>query len=222
MRHWIRSSHPALLIVDTISGLGSIDYSHDDWGVGVTVAGSQKGLMLPPGLSFNALSHKALDAAERATFPRSYWDWTAILEANRASRFPHTPATNLLFGLDAALALLEEETLDRLFARHHRHAEATRLAVDAWGLEIYAVEPSERSNSLTAVLVPDGFDADVVRTETLDRYDMSLGRPWAAERSRFPHRTLRRSQRTSLHSQFSEAWSSAYGPREFLSDPVAC
>jgi alanine-glyoxylate transaminase/serine-glyoxylate transaminase/serine-pyruvate transaminase len=169
------AEHPALLIVDTISSLGSIDYRHDEWGVDVTVAGSQKGLMLPPGLSFNAIGPKALEASKRATHPRSYWDWDAMLEANRASRFPHTPATNLLYGLDVALGLLEHETLPRVFARHWRHAEATRLAVEAWGLEIYAIQPSERSNSLTAVLVPSECDADEVRSRILERYDMSLG-----------------------------------------------
>jgi alanine-glyoxylate transaminase/serine-glyoxylate transaminase/serine-pyruvate transaminase len=167
--------HPALLLVDTISSLGSVDYRHDEWGVDVTVAGSQKGLMLPPGLSFNAVGPRALEAAARATLPRSYWGWQAVLESNRDGRFPATPATNLLFGLREALALLEAESLPAVFARHERHAEATRRAVEGWGLELYASVERERSNSLTAVLVPDGCDADALRETILREFDMSLG-----------------------------------------------
>ncbi|HEV2300700.1 MAG TPA: aminotransferase class V-fold PLP-dependent enzyme, partial [Stellaceae bacterium] len=171
-----RARHPALFMVDTISSLASIDYRHDEWGVDVTVAGSQKGLMLPPGLGFNAVSKKALAANESARLPRSYWDWQAMLETARTGFFPYTPATNLLYGLREALTmLLEEEGLDRVFARHARHAEATRRAVAAWGLEVLCLDPREYSGSLTAVLVPDGHDADRLRQVILDHYDMSLG-----------------------------------------------
>ena len=167
--------HPALLMVDTISSLGSIDYRHDDWGVDVTVAGSQKGLMLPPGLSFNAIGPKALAASSSARMPRSYWDWDAMLGPNASGFFPYTPATNLLYGLREAIAMLDEEGLDAVFARHARHAEATRAAVDAWGLEILARNPTERSNALTAVMMPDGHDADALRAAILTGWDMSLG-----------------------------------------------
>lgn len=167
--------HPALLMVDTISSLGSIDYRHDEWGVDVTVGGSQKGLMLPPGLSFNAVSDKALRAHANATLPRSFWDWEPIVEANSRGTFPSTPATNLLFGLEVALRLIEEEGLDNIFARHARHGEAARAAVRAWGLEIYCADERKHSGALTAVLMPDGHDADKVRQIILDRYDMSLG-----------------------------------------------
>ncbi|MDX1572168.1 MAG: aminotransferase class V-fold PLP-dependent enzyme, partial [Xanthomonadales bacterium] len=171
-----RSGHPALLMVDTISSLASIDYRHDEWGVDVTVAGSQKGLMLPPGLSFNAVSEKALRAAESARLPRAYWDWAAMRAANRNGYFPYTPATNLLYGLREALTMLvEEEGLDRVFARHDRHAEATRRAVRAWDLEVLARDPREYSSSLTAVLLPEGQDADRLRRIILERFDMSLG-----------------------------------------------
>jgi alanine-glyoxylate transaminase/serine-glyoxylate transaminase/serine-pyruvate transaminase len=171
-----RARHPALFMVDTISSLASIDYRHDEWGVDVTVAGSQKGLMLPPGLGLNAVSQKALAAAETARLPRSYWDWSAMLEAGRTGFFPYTPATNLLYGLREALRmLLEEEGLAAVFQRHARHAEATRRAVRAWGLEILCADPREYSNSLTAVVVPDGYDADRLREIILDAYDMSLG-----------------------------------------------
>jgi alanine-glyoxylate transaminase/serine-glyoxylate transaminase/serine-pyruvate transaminase len=168
--------HPALLMVDTISSLASIDYRHDEWRVDVTVAGSQKGLMLPPGLGFNAVSKKALAAAETARLPRSYWDWQAMRETEHSGFFPYTPGTNLLFGLREALhMLLDEEGLDAVFRRHARHAEATRRAVAGWGLEVLCADPREHSNSLTAVLVPDGYDADRLREIILDAFDMSLG-----------------------------------------------
>ena len=168
--------HPALLMIDTISSLASIDYRHDEWGVDVTVAGSQKGLMLPPGLGFNAVSTKALSASKTARLTRSYWDWEAMGETGRTGFFPYTPATNLLFGLREALTmLLDEEGLEAVFRRHDRHAEATRRAVNAWGLEVLCADPREYSSSLTAVMVPDGFDADRVREIILDGFDMSLG-----------------------------------------------
>jgi alanine-glyoxylate transaminase/serine-glyoxylate transaminase/serine-pyruvate transaminase len=170
-----RAQHPALLMVDTISSLASIDYRHDEWGIDVTVAGSQKGLMLPPGLSFNAVSAKARAASKRATLPRAYWGWDEIIEANRKGYWPWTPATNLLYGLDAALDQLFEEGLDAVFARHARHGEATRAAVRAWQLEILCANPDEYSNSLTAVMMPDGHDADAFRRVVLERFDMSLG-----------------------------------------------
>ncbi|GAA3566747.1 aminotransferase class V-fold PLP-dependent enzyme [Nonomuraea rosea] len=168
-----RAGHPALLLVDTISSLGSMDYRHDAWGVDVTVGCSQKGLMLPPGLGFNAVSAKAL--AHRGRLPRSYWDWEPIIAANRQGFFPYTPPTNLLYGLGEALSMLEEEGLAAVFARHDRHAEATRQAVRAWGLEVLCADEREHSSSLTAVLMPDGHDADAVRRLILERYDMSLG-----------------------------------------------
>ena len=168
--------HPALFMVDTISSLGSIDYRHDEWGVDVTVGGSQKGLMLPPGLSFNAISGKALAAAKSARLARSYWDWGEMIASGKDGYFPYTPATNLLYGLREALEmLLEEQGLENVFARHQRHAEATRQAVRAWGLEILARNPAEYSSSLTAVLLPEGFNADRVRKVILERFDMSLG-----------------------------------------------
>jgi alanine-glyoxylate transaminase / serine-glyoxylate transaminase / serine-pyruvate transaminase len=169
------AGHPALLIVDTISSLASIDYRHDEWGVDITVSGSQKGLMLPPGLSFNAVSDKALAASETAKLTRSYWDWSSMIANNKTGYFPYTPATNLLYGLKEALAMLFEEGLDNVFARHDRHAEATRRAVQAWGLEILCQNPDEYSSVLTAVMVPDGHDADHVRGVILDNFDMSLG-----------------------------------------------
>ena len=169
------AGHPALLLVDTISSLGSIDYRHDAWGVDVTVAGSQKGLMLPPGLSFNAISPKALKAAEGATLPRSFWDWRPMLAANATGYFPYTPATNMLYALDAAVDMLLEEGLDNVFARHDRHAEATRRAVRAWGLEIQCQEPRHYSSSLTAVRVPEGHSANALRATILERHNMSLG-----------------------------------------------
>ncbi|HEX4985943.1 MAG TPA: aminotransferase class V-fold PLP-dependent enzyme [Burkholderiales bacterium] len=169
------AKHPALLMVDTISSLASIDYRHDEWGVDVTVAGSQKGLMLPPGLSFNAIGAKALAASKAAKLPRSYWSWDEMLGPNKSGYFPYTPATNLLYGLREALRMLAEEGLDNVFARHARHGEATRRAVRAWGLEVLCVEPEEYSNALTAVLLPAGHDADKVRSIILERFDMSLG-----------------------------------------------
>jgi alanine-glyoxylate transaminase/serine-glyoxylate transaminase/serine-pyruvate transaminase len=169
------AGHPALLLVDTISSLASLEYRHDDWGVDVTVAGSQKGLMLPPGLSFNAVSAKALAAARTARLPRSFWDWRPVIEANARGFFPYTPATNLLYGLREALHMLGEEGLPQVYARHQRHAEATRLAVRGWGLEVQCADERAHSGSLTGVIVPDGHDADKVRATVLDRYDMSLG-----------------------------------------------
>jgi alanine-glyoxylate transaminase / serine-glyoxylate transaminase / serine-pyruvate transaminase len=169
------AGHPALYLVDTISSLGSIDYRHDEWGVDVTVAGSQKGLMLPPGLSFNAISEKALAAAKTAKLPKSFWHWDPILAANERGLFPYTPATNLLYGLREALRLLDEEGLENVFARHARHARATRAAVTGWGLEVLCADEREHSGSLTAVLVPEDHDADKVRAIILERFDMSLG-----------------------------------------------
>ena len=170
-----RAGHPALLMVDTISSLASIDYRHGEWGVDVTVAGSQKGLMLPPGLSFNAVSDKAIAASKQARLPRSYWRWDETIAMNRQGYFPSTPATNLLYGLHEALAMLREEGLPAVFARHQRHAEATRRAVRGWGLEILCREPAEYSGALTAVMMPEGHDADAFRREVLARFDMSLG-----------------------------------------------
>src|SRR6266852_3496593 len=170
-----RASHPALLIVDTISSLASIDYRHTEWGVDVTVAGSQKGLMLPPGLSFNAMSDKALAASKQARLPRSYWSWDEIIASNKQGYFPYTPATNLLYGLHEAIAMLLEEGLANVYARHDRHAEATRRAVRAWGLELLCQNPAEYSSSLTAIMMPEGHDADAFRRDVLARYDMSLG-----------------------------------------------
>ena len=170
-----RARHPALLMVDTISSLASMDYRHDEWGVDVTVAGSQKGLMLPPGLSFNAISEKALAANNSAKLPRYYWDWQEMLKPNRQGFFPYTPATNMLWGLREALLMLEEEGLSNVFRRHDRHAEATRAAVRAWGLEVLCEEPREYSSSLTAVLMPEGQNADRLREVILENFDMSLG-----------------------------------------------
>lgn len=169
------SGHPALLMVDTISSLGSMDYRHDEWGVDVTVAGSQKGLMLPPGLSFNAISAKALEASETATLRRSYWDWKEMLAINPTGYFPYTPATNLLYGLHEALEMLFAEGLDNVFARHDRFGEATRRAVRAWGLEILCLNPDEYSSVLTAVVVPEGHSADAFRKTVLSHFNMSLG-----------------------------------------------
>jgi alanine-glyoxylate transaminase/serine-glyoxylate transaminase/serine-pyruvate transaminase len=171
-----KSGHPALFMVDVISSLGSIDYRHDEWGVDVTVGGSQKGLMLPPGLSFNAISAKALEAARSSTLPASFWNWQPMIAANKTGYFPYTPATNLLYALRESLKmLLEEEGLDNVFARHRRHGEATRLAVRAWGLEILCLDPEEYSAALTAIVVPEGHDADHLRKVILERYNMSLG-----------------------------------------------
>jgi len=170
-----QARHPALFVVDTISSLGSIDFRHDEWGVDVTVGASQKGLMLPPGLSFNAVSEKALSAHAQATLPRSFWDWGAVLSANENGFFPYTPATNLLYGLQEALAMLREEGLDNVFARHDRHAAATRCATQAWGFEVLCENPEEYSASITAVVMPDGHDADRLREVVLERFDLSLG-----------------------------------------------
>jgi len=170
------SGHPALFMVDTISSLASIDYRHDEWGVDVTVAGSQKGLMLPPGLSFNCVSPKAISASKSARLPRSYWAWDEMIANGKSGYFPYTPATNLLYGLREALTmLLDGEGLDAVFARHQRHAEAARRAVRAWGLEVFALDPREYSGSLTAVMTPAGHDADRVRKVILEAFDMSLG-----------------------------------------------
>lgn len=174
------AKHPGLLMVDTISGLGSIEYLHDQWGVDVTIAGSQKGLMLPPGLGFNAISDKAIQASKQATMPNAYWRWDEILVANRNGFWPTTPATNLLYGLAEALDMMYEEGLANVFARHKRHAEATRRAVRAWGLEILCAEPSQYSPVLTAVIMPkkaDGthYNADDFRRLVLQKYNMSLG-----------------------------------------------
>jgi alanine-glyoxylate transaminase/serine-glyoxylate transaminase/serine-pyruvate transaminase len=170
------AGHPALFMVDTISSLASIDYRHDEWNVDVTVAGSQKGLMLPPGLSFNCVSPKALQVSKSAKLPRSYWGWEEMIANGKTGYFPYTPATNLLYGLREALKmLLEEEGLDAVFARHQRHAEATRRAVRAWGLEVLALDPRELSPALTAVMMPAGHDADRARKVILDAFDMSLG-----------------------------------------------
>ena len=167
--------HPALLVVDTISSLASMNYEHDAWGVDVTVGASQKGLMLPPGLSFNALSEKALSANSTATLARSFWDWQPVLKANEQNFFPYTPATNLMYGLREALRMLLAQGLEHVFARHHRHAEATRCAVDAWGLELLCANPSEYSSSITAIMMPEGHDAERVLRVVLERFDMSLG-----------------------------------------------
>jgi alanine-glyoxylate transaminase/serine-glyoxylate transaminase/serine-pyruvate transaminase len=169
------TGHSALLLVDAISSLGSADYRHDEWGVDVTVAGSQKGLMLPPGLGFNAISDKALEASRTAGLPRSYWDWKPIIEANQHGSFPYTPATNLLYGLREALRMLDAEGLPAVFARHARHARAARAAVRGWGLEVMCLDEREHSGSVTAVLVPQDQDADKIRQIILERFDMSLG-----------------------------------------------
>lgn len=170
-----RARHPALLMVDTISSLGSIDYRHDEWGVDVTVAGSQKGLMLPPGLSFNAVSAKAIAASKQARLPRAYWRWDEMLVSNKTGFFPFTPATNLLYGLREAIHMLLEEGLDNVFRRHDRHAEATRRAVRGWGLEVLCADEREYSSSLTAVLMPVGYDEATFRKLTLEGFDLSLG-----------------------------------------------
>jgi alanine-glyoxylate transaminase/serine-glyoxylate transaminase/serine-pyruvate transaminase len=169
------AKHPALFMVDTISSLASIDYRHDEWGVDVTVAGSQKGLMLPPGLSFNAISGKARAASQSAKLPKSYWGWEEMIANGKTGYFPYTPATNLLYGLREALRMLREEGLENVFARHDRHAEATRRAARAWGLEILCAVPEEYSSSLTALMTPAGHDADKLRKHILEAFDMSLG-----------------------------------------------
>jgi alanine-glyoxylate transaminase / serine-glyoxylate transaminase / serine-pyruvate transaminase len=169
------ASHPALLLVDTVSGLGSIDYRHDEWQVDVSIAGSQKGMMLPPGLGFNAISAKALDASTRARLPRVYWDWQPMIRDNAAGYFTYTPATNLLYGLRESLRMLTDEGLPNVFARHNRFAEATRCAVRAWGLELLCAEAPEYSSTVTAVMMPKGHDADAFRKTALERFDISLG-----------------------------------------------
>lgn len=184
--------HPGLLIVDTISSLGSIDYRHDAWGVDVTVAASQKGLMLPPGLGFTAVSERALSAHAVASFPRSYWDWTPMLAANEKGLFPFTPATNLLYGLREALRMLAEEGLARVLARHARHAEATRRAVETWGLDLVCTDPGAYSSSTTAVMMPPGSENEAGRLLdlVLDRFDLSLGTglgKWAGRVFRVGH-----------------------------------
>jgi len=170
-----RAGHPALLLVDTISSLASMDFRHDEWRVDVTVAGSQKGLMLPPGISFNAVSDKALSVSRAAGLRRSYWDWEPMLRANESGFFPYTPSTNLLYGLGESLAMLEEEGLENVFRRHARHGEATRRAAHAWGLELNCADEREHSASLTAIRMPSGHDADRLRSVILERFDMSLG-----------------------------------------------
>jgi alanine-glyoxylate transaminase/serine-glyoxylate transaminase/serine-pyruvate transaminase len=169
------SHHPALLMVDTVSSLGSIDYRHDEWRVDVAVGGSQKGMMLPPGLAFNAVGPRAIEASKRSTFPKSYWRWSEMLENNSRGFFPYTPATNLLYGLREALGMLQEEGLVNVFARHARLAEATRRAVRHWGLEMAALDPSEYSNTLTAVFVPESFDEKTLRALILEKFNLSLG-----------------------------------------------
>ena len=175
-----RASHPALLLVDTISGLGSIEYKHDDWGVDVTIGGSQKGLMLPPGLSFNAVSEKALLAAKNSKSLKAFWGWDEMIAANKNGYFPYTPATNLLYGLAEAIDMLvDDEGLANVFARHQRFAEATRCAVRHWGqagaMEILCQEEREHSGALTAILLTKGHDADALRKVILENFDMSLG-----------------------------------------------
>jgi alanine-glyoxylate transaminase/serine-glyoxylate transaminase/serine-pyruvate transaminase len=169
------AGHPALLMVDTISSLAVMDLQHDAWGIDITISGSQKGLMLPPGLSFNAVSDKALAAAKTAKLPKAYWNWADMLANNASGFYPYTPATGLLYGLDVAIDMLNEEGLDNVFARHERLAEATRRAVSAWGLEILCAKAADYSPAVTAVLMPDGFNADQFRKLVLDRFDMSLG-----------------------------------------------
>jgi alanine-glyoxylate transaminase/serine-glyoxylate transaminase/serine-pyruvate transaminase len=169
------TKHPALFMVDTISSLGSFNYEHQKWKVDVSVGGSQKGLMLPPGLSFNVVSNKALEAYKNSKLTKSYFDWGQMIENNKNGFYPYTPAVNLLYGLNESINMLLEEGLENVFARHARHAEATRIAVHAWGLEILAKNPVERSNSITAIMVPAGYDSDNLRKIILDNYDMSLG-----------------------------------------------
>jgi alanine-glyoxylate transaminase/serine-glyoxylate transaminase/serine-pyruvate transaminase len=170
-----RAKHPALLMVDTVSSLGLTDYRQDEWGVDVTVCGSQKGLMLPPGLGFNAISEKALKASSFARMPRSYWDWQTMISANQTGFFPYTPATNLLFGLREALQMIQEEGMEKVITRHNRFGEAARRAVRAWGLEINCLNPQEYSNAVTAVRVPEGHDADALRRKILEKFSLSLG-----------------------------------------------
>jgi alanine-glyoxylate transaminase/serine-glyoxylate transaminase/serine-pyruvate transaminase len=170
-----RTGHPALLMVDTISGLASLEYEHDAWGIDISVAGSQKGMMLPAGLSFNAVSEKALAASKASASLRSYWDWHDMIAYNKLGTFPYTPAANLLFALKEAITMLEEEGLDNVFARHKRHGAASRAAVKAWGLELVCLDPHSYSPALTAVMVGEGQDADAFRKIVIDNFDMSLG-----------------------------------------------
>jgi len=169
------AGHPALLMVDAVSSLACIDYRHDAWGVDVTVSGSQKGLMLPAGLAFTAIGPRALEASKSARLPRSYWDWTRMLDLNAAGYYPYTPATNLLFGLRESLAMLRDEGLDQVFRRHARYGAATRRAVEAWGLELQCTHPPDWSDVLTAVRLPDGHDADALRALILERFNLALG-----------------------------------------------
>ncbi len=169
------ANHPALYMVDAVSSLACTELRHDDWGIDVTISASQKGLMLPPGLCFNAVSEKALAATKGSTFPHSYWSWDSMLELNKKGYFPYTPSTNILYGLDEALCMLHDEGLANVFDRHRRLAQATQLAVAGWGLENLCVNPEECSNSTTAVLMPEGHDADALRNVILDRFNMSLG-----------------------------------------------
>jgi alanine-glyoxylate transaminase/serine-glyoxylate transaminase/serine-pyruvate transaminase len=169
------AKHPALLMVDTVSSLGSIDYRHTEWGVDVAIGGSQKGMMLPPGLSFNALSQKAIEASKTSNMPKSFWRWDDMLTMNVSGFFPYTPATNLFYGLKEALAIIHEEGRENIFKRHHRLAEATRRAVQAWGLEMCALDPKEYSDTVTTILLPEGFDEAAFRALVLDKFNMSLG-----------------------------------------------
>jgi alanine-glyoxylate transaminase / serine-glyoxylate transaminase / serine-pyruvate transaminase len=170
-----RVGHPALLMVDAVSSLGSIDYRHDEWEVDVMIASSQKGLMLPPGLAFNAVSEKAMAANKAAKMPRSYWDWQEIIELSRNGFFPYTPSINLIYGLREAVQMLLEEGLPNVFCRHRRHGEATRAAARAWDLELVCKEPDEYSNTVTALFAPEGYSADALRAIILAKFDMSLG-----------------------------------------------
>ena len=167
--------HPAIIMVDTISSLGSIDYSHDDWDVDVTIAGSQKGLMLPPGIAFNFVSEKAIEASKSNNYKRSFWDWNEMITNNINGFFPYTPSTNILFGLEEALKLLKKEGLDNVFKRHERHANATRLAVKNWGLELLPLNEDEYSNSLTSIIFKEGVNADFIRKIILEKFNTSLG-----------------------------------------------
>jgi len=169
------AGHPALLMVDTISSLASTDYRHDEWGVDVTVGGAQKGLMLPPGMSFNAVSDKALAASKTSQLPKSFWSWEDMLTTNKSDYFPYTPATQMLQGLAVAIDMLHEEGLENVFARHDRLAEATRRAVRAWGLEIMCKDPKYYSPTITAVMLPEGHDADALRALALDTFNISYG-----------------------------------------------
>ena len=170
-----RAGHPALLIVDAVSSLGSIDLRHDEWGIDVTLSGSQKGLMLPPGLCFHAISEKALAASPNARSPKFYWAWEPMLDANRSGFFPYTPSTNLLYGLREAIRMLREEGLENVFARHRRLADAARSAVAAWGLEIACQCPDEYSSVVTTIMMPDGHDADTFRSLVMERFNLALG-----------------------------------------------